>query len=143
MDVEEQRRIVEHRELFVHLMSKRARDPAAWFGATVVDHDCPSGLAVESRVLNRQCVFFRSELGCVLQKGAIEAGLHPWAIKPRFCIMFPLVVYHGTLRVDDDRKSLWCMQARNHTRPVLESVRAELAYLFDSEQLRSFGIGLE
>jgi hypothetical protein len=63
-------------------------------------------------------------------------GLHEWAIKPRFCVMFPLVVSGGELTVDDDMKSLWCMKERNRTRPILDALRKEVEFLFAEGTLR-------
>ena len=93
----------------------------------------PSGIAVETRVIGDACAFFHSAHGCALQKGAIEAGLHEWRFKPRFCVMFPLVVTKGTLTIDDDMKSLWCMKEKNRTHPIAESVQKEVQYLFGQE----------
>ena len=50
--------------------------------------------------------------------------------------MFPLVVSGGELTVDDDMKNLWCMKGKNRSRPILESVRKEVEFLFDEEQRR-------
>lgn len=136
VDVEEKETILANRELFVPYLRPEARDPESWFGATVKDGDCPSGLAVETQDIAGACAFYHPGHGCVLQKGAAAAGLHEWVIKPRFCIMFPLVVSEGELTVDEDMKSLWCMKKKNRTLPILDAVRREVEYLFDEEERR-------
>ncbi len=135
-DIEEREVILANRDLFTPYLRPEAQSPETWFGKTTRDPDCPSGIAVETQEVAGACAFFHPDHGCALQKGALEAGLHEWAIKPRFCIMFPLVVSDGELTVDEDMKSLWCMKKRNRTRPILDAVRKEVEYLFDEEQQR-------
>ncbi len=129
--------ILAHRHLFRHLMRPEASDPDAWFGKTLPDRDCPSGFSVETMDLGGACAFYHPDHGCVLQKGAEQAGLDGWFLKPRFCIMFPLVVTDGELTVDDDMKTIWCMKERNQTHPILESVQREVEYLFGRDTART------
>lgn len=132
-DAAEMRTILSNRDLFLPFVRHEAADPSTWFGETEADRDCPSGIAVETRVIGDACAFFHPAHGCALQKGSIEAGLHEWRFKPRFCVMFPLVVSKGTLTVDEEMKSLWCMKEKNRTHPIAESVRKEVRYLFGQE----------
>ncbi|MGZ8461487.1 MAG: DUF3109 family protein [Candidatus Deferrimicrobiaceae bacterium] len=136
VDVEEKKTILAQQDLFTPYLRPEAEDPETWFGKTEPDRDCPSGLAVETQEVAGACVFYHPDHGCVLQKGAAERGLHEWTIKPRFCVMFPLVVSGGELTVDDDMKSLWCMKARNRTRPILDALRKEVDFLFAEGTLR-------
>jgi len=135
-DVGEKRAIIENRDLFLPYVRPEAIDPSCWFGRTESDPDCPSGTAVETRVVAGACAFLHPDHGCALQKGAIEAGLHEWKFKPRFCIMFPLVLTEGQLTVDEDMKSLWCMKEQNRTHPITEAVRKEVQYLFGQEMAK-------
>ena len=137
VDIEEQKTIIANQELFVPYLRPEAKDPETWFGKTEEDEDCPSGIAIETREISGACSFFHPDHGCALQKGAVEAGLHEWIIKPRFCIMFPLVVSGGELTVDEDMKSLWCMKEKNRTRPILDAVRKEVEFLFETEEVRA------
>ena len=79
------------------------------------------------------CVFFHPDHGCSLQKAAVELGRHEWEFKPRFCIMFPLVVSEGVLTVDEDMDDVWCMKRENRTHPILPAVEREVNYLFPPE----------
>lgn len=135
-DVAERSVILAHAEVFSPFLRQEAASPESWFGRTEPDPDCPSGHAVETQAIGGYCAFFHPDHGCALQKGAAAAGLHEWTLKPRFCIMFPLVVSGGTLTVDEDMKSLWCMREGNRTRPILESVEREVRYLFGEEVRR-------
>lgn len=132
-DLKEKDEILARRELFVHLLRPEAKDPDTWFGAIEPDKDCPTGMAVETMDIAGACAFFHPDHGCVLQKGAADAGLHEWHIKPRFCILFPLVVSEGELTIDEDMKSIWCMKKKNRTHPVALSVRKEICHLFGKE----------
>ncbi len=136
-DTGEMKLILSNRELFLPYVRPEAADPSTWFGDTEADRDCPSGLAVETRVVGDACAFFHPGHGCALQKGAIEAGLHEWQFKPRFCVMFPLVLSGGTLTVDEEMKSLWCMKEKNRTHPIVESVRKEVQFLFGNEMAKT------
>ncbi len=135
-DLAEMRAIMAHKELFLPYVRPEASDPDRWFGQTETDPDCPSGTAIETNVAGDACVFFNPACGCVLQKGAAAAGLHEWRFKPRFCVMFPLVLSGGELTVDEEMKSLWCMKEQNRTHPILLSVRKEVSYLFGEEVAR-------
>ena len=136
-DAGEMRKILSNRDLFIPYVRPEAADPLRWFGRTEADADCPSGMAVETEVVGDACAFFHPSHGCALQKGAIEAGHHEWLFKPRFCVMFPLVLSEGTLTVDEEMKSLWCMKSKNRTHPIVESVRKEVHYLFGQEMLKT------
>lgn len=136
-DTGEMKEILANSERFVPYVRPEAADPSCWFGRTQEDRDCPSGLAVETRVVGEACAFLHPAHGCALQMAAIDAGLHPWRFKPRFCVMFPLVISEGTLTVDEEMKSLWCMREKNRTHPIIESVRAEVRYLFGEEMAQA------
>jgi hypothetical protein len=135
-DVGEMKVILANRDLFVPYVRPEASDPDGWFGRTEADRDCPSGMAVETRVIGGACAFLHPGHGCALQKAAIEAGLHEWRFKPRFCVMFPLVLSEGTLTVDEEMKSLWCMKEKNRTHPIAQAVQREVRFLFGQEMAR-------
>jgi Protein of unknown function (DUF3109) len=136
-DAEEKKTILENRGLFLPYVRPEAADPSLWFGGSEQDPDCPSGVAVETRVVGGACAFLHPDHGCALQKAAIDAGLHEWRFKPRFCVMFPLVLSEGTLTVDEDMKSLWCMKEKNRTHPITQAVRKEVRFLFGQEMARA------
>ena len=145
-DIGEKEVILKNAELFVPYMRPEAKDPSTWFGETTEDPDCPSGIAVETNVAGDYCVFFHPGHGCSLQKAASDLGWHEWEFKPRFCIMFPLVVSEGVLTVDEDMDEVWCMKRENRTQPILPAVEREIRYLFPEDVVRKllgdgFGCG--
>ena len=70
------------------------------------------------------------------QKAAADLGWHEWEFKPRFCIMFPLVVCEGELTVDEDMDDVWCMKRENRTHPILPAVEREVRHLFPEDVAR-------
>ena len=132
-DVEEREVILRNADLFVPYLRPEAKDPSSWFGEKEKDPDCPSGVAVETMVAGDYCVFFHPDHGCSLQKAAIDHGRHEWEFKPRFCVMFPLVVSDGTLTVDEEMEEVWCLSHENRTHPILTAVEKEVNFLFPEE----------
>ena len=51
--------------------------------------------------------------------------------------MFPLVLTGGTLTVDEEMKSLWCMREKNRTHPIAQAVEKEVRYLFGREMAQA------
>ena len=135
-DIEEREAILRHADLFLPYLRAEARNPTLWFGETAEDSDCPSGTAVETNVAGDACVFFHPTHGCSLQKAAIDRGRHEWEFKPRFCIMFPLVVSEGVLTVDEEMDEVWCLKDENRTHPILDAVGKEVDHLFPEEIAR-------
>ncbi len=135
-DIGEREVILRHAELFLPYVRPEAGNPSLWFGETTEDPDCPSGTAVETNVIGDSCVFFHPDHGCSLQKAAIDRGRHEWEFKPRFCIMFPLVVSDGMLTVDEDMDEVWCMERENRTHPIVSAVEKEVNHLFPEDVAR-------
>ncbi len=140
-DVEEKEVILRNADRFLPYLRPEARDPSSWFGETAEDSDCPSGVAVETNVAGDACVFFHPAHGCALQKAASALGRHEWEWKPRFCIMFPLVVSEGVLTVDEDMEEVWCLEEKNRTHPILDAVGKEVDHLFPEEIVRKLHSG--
>lgn len=132
-DAEEREVILRNADLFLPYVRPEAGDPSSWFGETGRDPDCPSGVAVETQVVDGYCVFFNPRHGCILQKAAIDLGRHEWEFKPRFCVMFPLVLSDGVLTVDEDMDEAWCLSQENRTHPILSAVEKEVSFLFPEE----------
>jgi len=135
-DVGEREAILRNADLFLPYVRPEAKDPGLWFGETTEDPDTPSGTAVETTAVGDYCVFFHPDHGCSLQKAAIDLGRHEWEWKPRFCIMFPLVVFDGVLTVDEEMEEVWCMDHENRTHPILDAVEKEVNHLFPEEVTR-------
>jgi Fe-S-cluster containining protein len=94
-----------------HLPTDR-RNVDAWFdGEVSEDEDFPSGHRVGTEVVpdpshpaGTRCVFLRPDNRCALQATSMAEGHHPWDLKPFYCALYPLVLFEGTLQLDDDNE---------------------------------------
>ena len=123
-------------------------DTSAWFDGEIIDDpDFPSGHAEGTDVHARDggisgftegCVFLDKRHFCSIQVAAANAGLHRWAWKPRYCILFPVTVVEGTITYDDshsdDLNHCGPQGASNYVHSVYEAMREELRhFLGDAE----------
>jgi Fe-S-cluster containining protein len=71
-----------------------------WFTVRVRrDPDFLAGRSVETRVVAGACVFLRADRLCAVHAASQEAAGHPYALKPAYCVLFPLAVEDGVLDV--------------------------------------------
>ncbi len=141
-DITERDRILAHTDMFVKYMDEsQTTDPERWFEKEIVDDpDFDSGKAVGTETFNEKCVFQMKNGYCVLQFAAMQEGMHPWAIKPKYCVMFPIVVTEGVLSYDDDHAAdmhycgLHC--TKNHTKTVFEACGPEIEYALGEDGYR-------
>ena len=107
LDLEHSRKILAHAAMIQPFMPEERRDTAGWFAeehdddpafpsgkyigtTTVVDPSHPSGTT---------CRFLRPEdRYCAIQVASVANGMEPWALKPLYCCLFPVVDEHQ----DDD-----------------------------------------
>ena len=104
MDIEESRKILDHVDLIRrHMEPQQEKDPRNWFeDHTVTDKDFPSGIAIGTRIQETGCVFLDSKGRCVLQTAATAEGMGRFALKPFFCVAYPISVEDGVLLYDDE-----------------------------------------
>jgi len=139
IDLKERDVILAHKDLVLQYMDEtQTRDISKWFGNVIEDdEDFESGKCLGTEVHNDKCVFQMQTGYCVLQSAAMQTGMSPWAIKPKFCVMYPIVIAEGVLTYDDDHAAemhycgLDCHQ--NHTRSAFESCGAEIEYALGTE----------
>lgn len=142
-DLGEQALILEHAaEIAAAMDETQDTDPDTWFDGEIVDDsDFPSGKAIGTQVHDRDggisgftegCVFLDKRHFCSIQVAAANAGLHRWAWKPKYCILFPVTVVEGTITYDDshseDLHHCGPKGATNYVHSVHESMREELRY---------------
>ena len=138
-DVKEKDTILNRQDIVLQYMDEtQNRDVSQWFEKEIVeDPDFESGLCIGTEVYNGKCVFQMKNGFCVIQYAAIETGMYPWEFKPKYCVMFPIVVSEGVPTYDDDHSGemhhcgINCHQ--NHRRPVFESCAAEIEYAVGKE----------
>ncbi len=103
VDVAEKENILRHADLIArHLGPDMEHDPARWFdGIQERDPDFPSGACEGTATTPRGCVFLDSGGLCTLQKAAMAEGMDKYALKPFYCVAFPLTVDGGVLTTED------------------------------------------
>lgn len=140
VDIAEQKHILDQRALVLKYMEPhQEHDPDKWFdGVVEEDTDFPSGKGVGTQVRSTGCVFLDSVGRCVLQKAAIAEGMNKFALKPFFCVAYPVTIESGTLIIDDadftERKEC-CSTVENGTLTVLDVCREELEFMLGPEGL--------
>ncbi len=115
------------------------KDSSKWFEKEIVpDTDFPSGYAVGTEVYKTpsgklQCVFKDKRNFCSIQVAAIKNNMHKWAIKPKYCIMYPLTIIDNVLTYDDEHseKLDYCgiHKKENFTQSVFEAMSEEIRFI--------------
>lgn len=136
-DVRERDVIMAHREMIRgHMDETQPHDDALWFeGHETDDADFASGRCVGTREHNGKCVFLDRMGRCSLQTAAVDAGMDRWAIKPLFCILFPIEITNRVVSFDDllqDEQPCCSIDSRFEV-PVFRACRDELTRLLGEE----------
>jgi hypothetical protein len=155
-DLGEHDRILEHADEIARAMDEtQDRNTETWFdGIIIEDSDFPSGRAIGTEVHERDggisgftegCVFLDHRHFCSIQVAAANAGLHRWAWKPDFCILFPVTVVNGILTYDDGHSDdlHYCGPTGegNYVHSVFEAMQEELRHFLgdtEFEKLRTY-----
>ena len=146
VDVKERENILLHKETVQKYMDgSQTTDIEEWFDDEIeLDSDFPSGRAVGTNVFNDKCVFLDSQGKCTLQVMAVGEGLNRWAIKPFFCIAFPITIENGRVTFDDFQQgqARCCSIGGNKEVPVIDSCKEELEFVLGDDgyrRLKAFG----
>lgn len=142
IDRAEREEILAQADLIAEAMPQTLRDPEVWFDSRVEpDPFSHSGEVFHSNVLpdpahygRTACVFLREDFKCALQVAGQSAGLHPWRLKPFYCILHPLDLdEEGRITLDSSQELLAeegsCLRPAEAGIPLLETFEAELTYL--------------
>ncbi len=148
-DLGEQAVILEHaNEIALAMDDTQDTNPETWFDGEIIDDaDFPSGQAIGTQVHERDggisgftegCVFLDKRHFCSIQVAAAKAGLHRWAWKPKYCILFPVTVVEGTITYDDSHSAdlHYCgpKGTSNYVHSVYEAMREELQDFLGMEE---------
>jgi len=136
-DVKERDQILDHREAIKKSMDEtQTQDESLWFEQQEEeDSDFPSGRCVGTRVVNGKCALLDKLGRCSVQVAAVAEGLHRWAIKPTFCILFPLEISDGVVGFDDllDEEQSCCSISTPFDVPLFEACKDELTHILGEE----------
>jgi len=139
-DIEERRLILAHTELIRrHLEPQQEQNPDEWFEHNEIeDKDFASGRAVGTQARDYGCVFLDRDGRCTLQKAAIASGMDPYALKPFYCVAFPIAIDEGVLVVDDielEQRVPCCTIENAGSLDVFDVCHVELEYVLGKEGL--------
>jgi hypothetical protein len=136
-DLNEKENILDHREMiFKYLDDTQQHNVNNWFEDTSEDDlDYPSGKSIGTMIYNDKCVFLNKEGMCSLQITGLREGIGPWAIKPFFCVAFPITVDEGVLTFDDYQQgSSHCCSVEDTKRATLiDACKVELEYMLGEQ----------
>ena len=140
LDVRERDRILAHKEEIARRMdSTQTTDAARWFDDPVrEDTDFPSGRCVGTMVVNGKCAFLDGHGRCSLQVAATTEGMDRWALKPLYCILFPIEISEGVVSFDpylQDEESC-CSTRERFDVPLFQACRDELTHLLGPDGYR-------
>ncbi len=136
-DLHERDRILEHRELIRKYMDEtQSTDDRHWFEAEEHDDsDFPSGRCVGTAVIHEKCAFLDKIGRCSIQAATSEDGMGPWALKPLFCILYPIEVSEKTVTFDamlQDEQPC-CSVSPAFATPLFRACRDELVHLLGED----------
>ncbi|HUI63413.1 MAG TPA: DUF3109 family protein [Bacteroidota bacterium] len=137
VDLRERDAILAHRESISAQMDEtQNRDPATWFEKEELeDSDFPSGSCIGTRIINDKCTFLDGSGRCTLQRTAIARGMHKWALKPIFCVLYPIEIASGVVSFDEmlQNDQACCTVSNAFELPLFEACREELVHLVGEE----------
>ena len=140
LDPADRQRILDHKDLVLKYMEPhQEKNPDAWFDNEEEDDaDFPSGRAVGTQARSYGCVFLDTAGRCVLQKAAMAEGMDKFALKPFFCVAFPVTLEDGVLVTDDPEftnREECCSVVKQGSLTVLDVCREELEFMLGPEGL--------
>ncbi|HWP81523.1 MAG TPA: DUF3109 family protein [Bacteroidota bacterium] len=142
VDVHEKANILDHSDLIRRYMdSHQEHDPAHWFDDwEEEDADFPSGRCTGTQVRDYGCVFLNSAGQCVLQKAATAEGMPRFALKPFFCVAYPITLERGVLTIEDPglvNRPCCCSIVEHGSSTAMEVCREELEFVLGQDGLNA------
>jgi hypothetical protein len=141
LDLQDKERILAHADLIKqYLEPQQEYDVTKWFDQAIEhDIDFPSGQCDGTATKNGGCVFLDSKGLCTLQKTAMAEGMNKFAIKPFYCVAFPLVIDKHMLTIDDPdftNRPQCCSIIPEGSLTALDVCREEFEFILGTEGLQ-------
>ncbi|MEK7671040.1 MAG: DUF3109 family protein [Bacteroidota bacterium] len=137
VDVNERDVVLAEKELIKQFMDETLiTNDSMWFEQEIADdHDFPSGKAVGTQVYNDKCVFLDKLGRCSIQVASVESGRHKWALKPLYCILFPVEVSNNVIGFDPmlQGEQQCCTISSVFETPLFVACKDELTYLLGED----------
>jgi hypothetical protein len=133
VDPTERDRVLAHADLIQAVLDdSQSQNPDDWFETEIkVDTDYPSGTCVGTGMRNDRCGLQDKRGYCSIQVAATQAGMHKWALKPLYCVLFPVEVISNVIRYDRRFHDVFtsCTALPKFDVPLFESCREEIVHL--------------
>jgi hypothetical protein len=139
-DVRDRDPILVHSDIIKKQMDgTQTTDESRWFDSDEqADSDFASGRCVGTAEINNKCAFLDRAGRCSLQVAATAEGMHKWALKPLYCILYPIEVTDNVVGFDPMLQSerSCCTVETVFQIPVFEACREELVQLLGEDGFR-------
>ncbi len=139
-DVRDRDHILVHNDIIKKQMDgTQTTDESRWFDSDEqADSDFASGRCVGTAEINNKCAFLDRAGRCSLQVAATAEGMHKWALKPLYCILYPIEVTDNVVGFDPMLQSeqSCCTVETVFRIPVFEACREELVQLLGEDGFR-------
>ncbi len=133
VDLKERERILDVKEQIKGQMDwSQTKDESRWFETEEMVHtDFPSGKCVGTQEINEKCAFLDSQGRCSIQLASIASGDHKWALKPLYCILFPIEITDNVIGFDDllQEESSCCSIKGEFATPLFRACKEELVHI--------------
>jgi hypothetical protein len=141
LDVKEKELILAHADLVKkYLEPQQEKDITKWFDNNIEnDSDFPSGKCDGTAVQGNKCVFLCSKGLCALQKTAMAEGMDKFALKPFYCVAFPIAIDEHVLTTYEPEftnRRQCCSIVSDGPLTVLDVCREEFEYILGTEGLK-------
>ena len=139
-DVRERDNILAHEALILrYLEPHQEHNVDEWFDKNeFADPDFPSGRAVGTQARPYGCVFLNSSGKCALQIAAVAEGMDRFALKPFYCVAYPIVIEHGVLTLDNEQgidRTECCTAVAVPDRSIFDVCGEELEFVLGKDGL--------
>ena len=143
LDVKEKDLILTHADqIKKYLEPQQVKDTTKWFDNNIEnDVDFPSGKCDGIAVHGNKCVFLCSKGLCALQKTAMAEGMDKFALKPFYCVAFPITIDEHVLTTYEPeftKRRQCCSVVSEGPLKVLDVCREEFEYILGAEGLKEF-----
>jgi hypothetical protein len=141
LDVKEKELILAHADLIKkYLEPQQEKDTAKWFDNNIEnDADFPSGRCDGTALQGNRCVFLCSKGLCALQKTAMAEGMDKFALKPFYCVAFPITIDEHVLTTynpEFTNRRQCCSIVTEGPLKVVDVCREEFEYILGVDGLK-------
>jgi len=140
-DLQERDAILSHAALIRrHMDETQEGDERKWFESEEYDDpDFNSGRCVGTAVIGGKCAFLDGKGRCSIQVASTAEGLGRWALKPLYCVLYPLEISNAVVDYDPMLHGAHscCTIGTPFDVPLFEACRAELEHLFTREGVQA------